>query len=322
MAVNLRQLTRRQRAEILAADEANLTRLANSYILINNRLQGNVDALVQTIENADEPSRAAIQQTPQFKRLIRQMQSELDDFTTFTATTLETAAFAAIGIGLAHSQQWIRLASSGFTGVDSQAMVKLLDYLRRDGPLYNRLAYLTGATVDKVTAQILEGVGLGYNPRKIAGLIQDAFGGGLTDALRNTRTVQLYAYRDAARANYMASDGIVDGWIWYAELDADTCPSCIAQHGSIHDLDESLDDHYNGRCAAIPHIPGLTEDVQSGQEWFDGLDTQSQIEILGDSKHAALQAGQFTFDQLSKQVPNDVYGTMRISPSLAELIGE
>jgi F like protein len=318
----LQQLTKRQRAEILGADEANLERIAAVYVQLYDRLGGDIDALTKAISELDTKTRKAIERLPEYRRLMRHANDELERFTIYTETTIEAAAVAAVGIGLAHSTEFIRLVNRGFTSLEARAMVPLLDYLRRDGPLYSRLAELTGATVDRVIDAILSGVSLGYNPQKIASQIQSAFGGGLTDALRNTRTVQLYAYRDSARANYMASGGIVKGWIWYAELDANVCPSCIAQHGSIHPLDEKLDDHYNGRCAAIPYIEGLSDDVARGEEWFNGLDKVTQQKILGDAKHQGLQDGKFTFDQLSRQTPNDVYGTMRTVPSLAELLGE
>jgi hypothetical protein len=166
---------------------------------------------------------------------------------------------------------------------------------------------------------IIEGVSIGFNPRKIASAIQDAFGGGLTDALRNTRTVQLYAYRDSARANYMTS-GAVSGWIWYAELDADTCMACVSEHGTFHELAEKLDGHYNCRCSPIPVVEGLTEDVQGGQAWFDGLSEAEQKNMMGPGKYDAYKAGLFEFSALSNQQDNEIYGTMRTETALKDLV--
>src|SRR5258706_10458520 len=287
-----------------------------------DRVEGDIDALTIAIEQLDNPTQSEVESLPQYKRLIRHANEELDRFTIYLETTIGAVALASIGQGIGDSRQLINLADPGFIGLNSSVIRPLLSYLSPDGPLYARLKLITDGTVSNVVQSIIDGVSQGFNPRKIASMIQDAFGGGLTDALRNTRTVQLYSYRDSARANYMASDGIVTGWIWFAELDGDTCPSCIAMHGTLHDLSESLDDHYNGRCAAIPYIEGLTNDIQSGEDWFNGLDDITQKNILGDSKHQALQNGKFELSQFSKQVNNDVYGTMRVVPSLAELIGE
>jgi hypothetical protein len=288
-----------------------------------DRLAGDVEALTLAIEQMDKPTAAQVKALPQYKRLIRRGQDELDKFTAYLETALGTVAAGAIALGLAHSAGLINSLTGGkFTGLDRGVMPQLLKYLDPDGPLYVRLKELTGATVEKVTQTILDGVSSGYNPRKIAGMIQDSFGGGLTDALRNTRTVQLYSYRDSARANYMASNGLVTGWVWYAELDADVCMSCVAMHGTIHPLDETLDDHYNGRCAALPYIEGLTGNIPSGQSWFESLSDDEQAAMMGNEKHDHYKAGDFEFSQLSKETPNDVYGQMRTESSLRDLLNE
>jgi len=189
--------------------------------------------------------------------------------------------------------------------------------------VYASLQRLTGNTVDAVVQSIVDGVLAGHNPRKIARAIQGAFGRGLTDALRNTRTVQIWSYRDSARANYTATGGIVQGWVWYARLDGLTCMSCVSQHGSIHELSETLDDHDNGRCAPLPYIPEFGNPVQQrGQDWFSGLPQAEQKKQMGASKWQAWQDDKFQFDQLSHQRPDDRYGTMRSEASLKQLVGE
>ncbi len=323
MANNLLQLAKRQRAEMLKEDEKNLEAIARAYALMYDRLAGDVEALTLAIEQMDNPTAAQVKSLPQYKRLIRRGQDELDKFTTYLETALGAAAAGAIALGLAHSAGLINSLTGGkFAGLDRGVMPQLLKYLDPDGPLYARLKELTGTTIEKVTQMILDGVSSGFNPRKIAGMIRDSFGGGLTDALRNTRTVQLYSYRDSARANYMASDGLVSGWVWFAELDTDVCLSCVAMHGTIHPLDETLDDHYNGRCAALPYIEGLTGDIPSGQSWFDGLDEETQKAMMGHAKHEHYKNDSFQFSELSIQKDNDVYGKMRTEASLKDLMGD
>jgi hypothetical protein len=317
-------LVERQRAEVGKNDAAILEQIARAYTVTYGRLQGDIDALVLAIGD-EKLSAAALKQLPQYKRLIRNATAELDKFTEYTKTTIETAALGSIGAGLAHSAALITaMTGSKFAGVDGAAMRYLLNYLKNDGPLYKRLAELTGATVDRVVQQIVDGVGSGFNPRKIADLITDAFGGGLTDALRNTRTVQIWSYRDSARANYIATDGIVEGWIWYAHLGSGrVCMSCVSQHGSVHGLDEALDDHYNGECVPLPYIPQFGNPIeQSGQEWFEKQPEAEQRKMMGGEKYDAWKGGKFSFEKLSKHVENEVYGTMSVVTPLKELVGE
>ena len=321
MATDLSKLLKKQRAELLAKDTQNLEAVSAAYAAMYDRLQGDIDALTLVIEQLENPTAAQIKALPQYKRLVKNSTAELDKFSAYLETAIGTAVAGAIGLGLEHSKGLIgAVTGKTFTGLERGVMPQLLKYLDPDGPLYKRLKELTGSTVDRVVQTILDGVLSGFNPRKIAAMIGDAFGGGLTDALRNTRTVQLYSYRDSARANYMASDGIVTGWVWFAELDADVCMSCVAMHGTIHDLSETLDDHYNGRCAAIPYIEGMTGDVGSGQEWFDSLSDEEQAAMMGQEKHDHYKAGDFEFEKLSKQFENDVYGLMRSEASLKDLL--
>ena len=329
MPPNILKIAARHRAEIDRADAANLRQVSAAYVNMYDNIAGDVEALRLAIEALgtylnDDPSVAQVKALPQYKRLMRHGAQELDRFTVYLETVVGTASLASIGLGLSHSRELVNIMTQArFRGLEPSVMSHLLDYLQRDGPLYKRLQLITTSTVDKVVSQIVEGVGLGRNPRVIASLIQDAFGGGLTDALRNVRTVQIYSYRDSARANYTTTDGIVSAWIWFAELDADTCLSCVAQHGTIHDLDETLDDHYSGRCTALPYIEQFGNPVeQSGEDWFNSLSEADQKSMMGNDKHSAWQDGKFEFSQLSAQFENEIYGSMRSEASLASLIGE
>jgi len=285
-------------------------------------MSGDIDALVLAISDLDNPSKLEVENLPQYKRLIRNGERELDRYTVYLETVIGSAGIAAIGLGLNHSAQLVQVASGAkYTSLDVGSIRPLLDYLDRGGPLYERLKLITNSTIDDVIKTIIDGVTSGFNPRKIAEMIQDAFGGGLTDALRNVRTVQIKAYQDAARANYSASDGLVSGWVWYANLDGNPCMSCVSMHGTEHGLDESLDDHYNGECAALPIIEGLGSPVeQSGQDWFDNQPEERQRDLMGDSKYEAYKADLFAFDALSNQQDHDIYGTMRTETSLKDLV--
>lgn len=320
---NLLQIIKRQRGQIEKVDAQNIKQITQVYLNMYDNLRGDVDALRLAIEAIENPSVAEIKRLAQYKRLLSHSDQELKRFNIYLETQIEAIGKQSVTAGLNHSAELMRAYLQGhFGGLKTNAVAPLLDYLRRDGPLFERLAKITYATSAGVTDAIIKGVGLGYNPRKIASAIQDAFGGGLTDALRNTRTVQLYSYRDSARANYMAS-GVVNGWVWMAELDGEQCEACTAEHGGIHDLDETLNGHYNCRCSPLPYIEQFGNPIeQSGEDWFNSLSEKEQADFLGQSKYEALKDGKFEFSQLATEKNNDVYGNMKAVASLAELIGE
>ena len=71
------------------------------------------------------------------------------------------------------------------------------------------------------------------------------------------------------------------GWQWVAQLDKNTCRSCIMHHGEKH-LTGELHSHPNCRCVMAPLIsqyPDITT-RNSGREWFDSLDFDSQVEAI------------------------------------------
>ena len=155
----------------------------------------------------------------------------------------------------------------------------------------------------------------------IAGIIRDELGGGLTDALRMTRTVQIYSYREASRASMVANQDVLEGWVWHAHFDDRVCMSCVVMHGSIHPIGETLNDHHNGRCVAMPLVIGFENPItQSGAEWFQGQSEATQRALMGPGKFKAWREGRISLEQLTYEREDDVYGLMRGEPSLRSLL--
>ena len=153
------------------------------------------------------------------------------------------------------------------------------------------------------------GVAKGENPRETARQMvaqaRDAFNGGLNRAQVIARTEMIDAHRGAAEASQNANADVLAGWEWHAQLGPRTCPSCIAQHGRLHDLDEPGPlDHQQGRCARVPvtktwaelGFPGIEEPrprTQTGQEWFEQQPESVQRSILGPKRYEAWLEGDY-----------------------------
>ena len=131
----------------------------------------------------------------------------------------------------------------------------------------------------------------------------------------------LYAYRESSRAQAKANDHIVKGWTWSAAKQANTCAACLALDGSFHTLDERLDDHYNGRCSAVPitktweelGYPGLKETTrqrQTGEEWLREQPPGVQDKILGRAGGKAWRAGQVELGDAVGYRIDPAYGRM------------
>jgi hypothetical protein len=315
-------LAQQYRDALLKADLASMGRLTGAYQQLYSRLQDKIDLLIAAIDKLDKPTRGQVMRLGRYGDLIREIEKELTRYGVYAQVEISTMAREAISKAVADSAGFMALYGITNRGaLPVGAIEAMLGFLKPDGVLFKRLEGLAGFHAQKVADGLLEGIGLGYNPRKVAGMIQDLMGGGLTDALRMARTSNLYAYREATRANYIANDDVVKGWIWWAELDSDVCMSCVAMHGTIHPLDETLDDHHNGRCAMLPYLGDNPAD-KTGEDWFNAQSEATQREMMGNDKFDAWKEGKFEFGNLSSTHTDDVYGEMRGETPLKDLIGE
>lgn len=321
-----------------AQDAEALDAITRAYSKLYNRLADLIELELRRLWTAggDNISRAFVAQ--RLSDLKSQIADELTKFSGYLETALPAWADNAMILGGEHSAELLNSINSGTISLDfnrlpKEAINTILGFMQKGSPLYDRIGQISPYYSEVIIDKLVEAIALGYNPRKAAGLIEpfisgilyDAksiFASPLADALRLARTVQLWTYREATRANYAANSDIVTGWQWSASLDPNTCASCWAMHGTIHPLDEPLDDHHNGRCAMIPVIMGEAFITQTGEQAFNKLTEEQQKQILGAGKFEAWKNNQFTFDQLSQQKTDEVWGTMRTETPLKDLINE
>jgi SPP1 gp7 family putative phage head morphogenesis protein len=309
-------------------DARAMKRLIDSYGRVYSRLQDKITLLTDAIE-ADNPTRGELVRMARYKDLIRQTEAELTDYQVILRNEIQGVSSDAIAFAGRDNARMLRAMgiTGGFNRLPTATIKTLLGFLDESSPLYERIGMLAKANTQAVADALIEGVALGQNPRVTARTVRTLFtenlGSALTDALRMTRTVQIYSYREASRANYVANSDIVDGWYWYTALDDRTCASCVALHGSgPYPLDEPLNDHYNGRCTMIPAVTGFGNPIeQGGKDYFDSLNEGKQRDLLGKEKYEAYKGGAFEFKDLSTTRADAVYGDMRVETPLWELLG-
>lgn len=319
-------LAARYRAALLAQDTAALARLVTAYAGVARRLQGLIDALGMELAALETvPTRGQVERMRRYRELLAQVNDELVRYSAYAGTEMSTAARAAIELAQRHARGLVTAQAGvgvGWNRLSTDAIEQLLGFLDPTGPLFARLEKLAPYMAERVSQTIIENIALGRNPRAWAGLIRDQLGIGLSDSLRMARTVQIKSYQEATRANYIANADLVSGWIWSAELDADVCMACAAQHGTLHTNDESLDGHWNCRCAMIPNVVDSERAIEegAGQAWFDALPEDEQRALMGAGRHDAYADGQFSFGDLSRQRPDEIFGTMREETPLKDLV--
>jgi hypothetical protein len=332
------------RADLLRRERQVAVRLVRTYGDIYRTLQSSIAALDAEIALMDSPTPNQVQKLRRFKALKTQVEREITQYGAWADKEIGMAARQSLVDGMVHAEQLtlagvpqqLQAAIAGvWNTLPTDAVETLMGFLSPGSPLHTSLVDQMGpATADLFEQQLLEGIALGYNPRKIASIARRTLGQPLNWTLRTSRTAQLWAYRESTRASYVANSDIVTGWIWHAELGPRTCASCIAQHGTFHPNTETLNDHHNGRCAMVPQtvswralgipiddappvaVPG------DGQRWFDAQPEAVQRQIMGGATHRAYKDGAVSWDKLTVEHDDTVYGKMKVQPSLVEMLGD
>lgn len=171
-----------------------------------------------------------------------------------------------------------------------------------------------------VRRELIRGVAAGTNPKATAARIvrraEGKFVGGLNRALVIARTETLDAHREGARVGRLPHADVLASWTWLCALDSRTCPSCWAQHGTVHPIDTfGPDDHQQGRCAAVPTTKSWADlgiDVEEPPSLlpdpaakFDGLDEETQRGILGPKRYDAWKSGDYPMESWSQKRTTD-----------------
>lgn len=324
---NLLDNERQSATRLVAAYGRAYVRMGDSIAQLEARLSAGVDS---------EFYRTRVEA---LRSLRLQTVDEINRFAVYADQEITANARAAIAQGIADSGRIVgeyagnnaaarQALSAGWDMLPSESVETMLGFLAPDSPLHTRLVGILGETVaQRMETALTDAITLGFNPRKTAEIARRELGVGLTWALNTARTAQMYAYREATRANYMANSDVVSGWTWYATLSRRTCMSCLAQHGTRHPVTETLNDHHAGRCVAIPNVRlagrlGINmPEIESGEQWFRRQPEDVQLEMMGPGMFDAWNANAFEFADLSQPYQDEVYGEMLREASLKDLLG-
>lgn len=303
-------------------DAQALGRLAKAYSQLYQRMQLKLDSLLLAMSKLEAPTKGQMFRLAQYKNLMSSLEAELQTYSAFVKVEIQTNSQAAIELAVKQTDAFLKAAGLALPkSLPTNTIYSMLGFLQADSPLYKRLDLLTNFHTEKVANALLEAVAFGYNPAKTAKMFESVMGGGLTDAMRTARTAQLYASREASRASYVANSDVVIGWEWVTALDSDVCMACAIEHGTIHELDESMSSHFNCRCTSIPVVKGYEYNDQKGVDWFAGLPEEQQEKMMGKQTFDVWKAGGFELTDMLGRRHDEVYGEMLETKPLWDLLG-
>lgn len=282
-----------------------------------------IDDLVEASVDGQWPDQSQILRASRAQRALELARREIIALADFAGVTVVTSLPDVIG----PAAQWqARLIASqfppqagdtaslavGFDRISTDAIGAIVE--RSTEQITARTRFLEPHATEAMRQALVRGVAVGDNPRTAARLMlrrtEGVFNGGLTRALGIARTEMLDAYRSGAAAAQLANADVVTGWVWTAQLDSRTCPSCWAMHGSQHPLDEmGPNDHQQGRCARIPKTKpwrelGFDLDepadlLPDARRVFAGLPEATKVAIMGPARLHALNTGLADWSDLS-----------------------
>lgn len=289
------------------ADEG---RLSRAQVDRNRRT---ARALAATEEQIDTLSRAS----------GVQVQGDLDDIVSQTERAQRRTLASQLPGDTA------QLAAT-FDRADPDALESIVR--RSTEQIESRHRQLSAAAQEAMRRELTRGVALGDNPREAArGMlrrVQGAFDGGLFRATVIARTEMLDAYRRASMVTEQANSDVVGGWRWMTQLDAATCPACVAMHGQQFPPQQfGPEGHPQCRCARVPVTRSWRElgfDVDEppdvfpdADEWIASNPDQAR-EALGPGRLDALQDGSMSRGDMAQRRENEEWrASYQVAPLAA-----
>lgn len=275
--------------------------------------------LVDMAEKGDWPTRTQVLRAQRVDNALKVTLDQMSDLVPASATAMQDN-LATITASAQHwSERIVRsqLPTHGISQTWSRVDVGAMDAIvkRSTGRIHSLTMPLTRDMVTQMKATLIRGVAVGENPRVAARQImrrcEQTFSGGRARALNIARTELNDAHRQASLRSRSVNSDIVKGWRWHCTFSPRTCPSCLAQHGSLHKADELGPlDHQQGRCTSIPVTKswrelGIDQDEAADEfpdarAWFNRQPRETKLRIMGAERLRRLEDGRLSWDDLSQ----------------------
>lgn len=311
---------------LLDGERAMLEEMARRWLAVEARLSAQMDALAYAMAQVKADGGTVglelLLNDVRYRTLLVQLTQELEGYTEYAERAIEARQRTLARLGLAHSAEAIALqgVSAGFSRLPVEAVEYMVGLAGNGSPLRALLVATWPDSADRLTQALVNGIALGYNPRKTAQEMAHGATGSLDRMMVIGRTETLRVYREASRQSYLRS-GVVSGYRRLCAHDSRVCPACLLDEGTLYDLAEQMPEHPQGRCTAVPVVEGVPQPKWlAGADWLEQQSPATQRSILGQGRYDAWQNGDFDLRDLPRVVQNVVWGPSLEVVPLQELV--
>lgn len=300
--VQLDQTLQSHRAALLRQDAATLSLVDRRWRVVQRRLQGDIDALIERIGDAPMTP-AQLRRLQRYQDLLTQVDQQVQTYADSLTPTITAGQRTAIAQAGSHARALV-VAQLGdnatWNTLPVAATNEMIGRLSDGSPLADYLGQFGPKAAAAAEETLISGVVRGVGVKVLARELETIFGKqGAADpgaigrkAMLTSRQSILGAYRSASIETYKANSDIIEGWIWHASLSRRTCAVCWAMHGTLHTVDEPFSSHLACRCSPVPRtkswealgltgIPETRPTIEDGPTAFARLSEAEQREILG-----------------------------------------
>lgn len=273
--------------------------MARRWIEIEAGLQEAIERLAQEIEQeGGDIRRSRLLSMERYRALLVEVELEIGRYVDSVAVgAIEGLTDEGRGVAVENSRHLIGAVANeevrnAFGGLVVAPTERIVAIAQLGQPLNALLSRAYPATAEAITQVLIQGVALGWNPRKTAReVVKNGLSQGLNHILLVARDQQMRHYRAASRERYRAS-GFVTRYRRIATKDERTCVACLALDGTEYPIDVAMPTHPQDRCETIPIVAGFAVPTwETGAAWFGRQSADKQREILGAQRFALWQNG-------------------------------
>jgi SPP1 gp7 family putative phage head morphogenesis protein len=314
MPDDLYAIARRQRAALIAGDDAALAEISRIYSTVNASVWRELESILAKIDAAQQAGEKVLPswlyQRDRLRILLNQIQIKLKAAGAEAAplTAEQQREFARLGeLSVVEQASVLQGTAVSLARLPSGAIESFEGFASDGSPLRDLFESIAKDTANTVRDVLVSGIASG---RSIAEMTRDLRA--VADVSRQraaliARTETLRAYREAAHQTAQQNKQVLGGWSWQSARDRRTCASCLAMHGSFHDLTERLASHPNCRCTAV-YVPRpwlsqprrVARLAETGEDWLRSQTPEVRRQVLG-------IAGAEAFDARKVKLANFVH---------------